>query len=82
MWRLALGALGGGYIAPHLPSILGYQLRTLFTLSGALRAVAVVLVLGTIVEVRHVPKIGTLSLLLGRMKPTSSSRTDIPRNAR
>ena len=65
---LSLGSLAGGYIAPHLPAMLGYQLRTLFTLSGVLRAVVVVLVLRTIVEVRHVPKISTLRLLTGRMK--------------
>ena len=63
---LSLGALAGGYIAPHLPALLGYQLRTLFTLSGVLRAVAIFLVLGTIAEVRHVPKISTFHLLWGR----------------
>ena len=65
---VGLGSLTGGFIAPHLPSLLGYQLRTLFTLSGVLRAAAVVLVLGTIAEVRHVPKIGILSLLVGRTR--------------
>ncbi len=60
---LSLGALAGGFIAPHLPSMFGYQLRTLFTLSGVLRAIALVLMLRTIVEVRHVPKIGTFHLL-------------------
>jgi MFS family permease len=63
---LAIGALAGGLLAPHLPALLGYQLRSLFTLSGILRAVAVVLVLGAITEVRHVPKINTLRLLFGR----------------
>jgi len=30
----SLGALAGGYMAQHLPETLGYQLRTLFTVSG------------------------------------------------
>jgi MFS family permease len=71
---LSLGALAGGYIAPHLPAFLGYQLRTLFTLSGVLRAVAIILVLRTIFEVRHVPKIGTLRLLIERRKKTNSTK--------
>jgi MFS family permease len=50
------GALLGGFIAPHLPSILGYQLRTLFALSGFLRGVVVLLLLRRIQEVRHVPE--------------------------
>jgi MFS family permease len=65
---LSLGALAGGYIAPHLPVVFGYQLRTLFTLSGVLRAIAIVLMLRTIVEVRHVAKINTFRLLFGRLK--------------
>ena len=64
---LAIGALSGGFLAPHLPALLGYQLRSLFTLSGILRAVAVIAVLGTITEVRHVPPINTFRLLFGRI---------------
>lgn len=60
---LSLGALTGGFIAPHLPAILGYQLRTLFTLSGILRAVVVLLLLRSIAEVRHVPEISVFRLL-------------------
>jgi MFS family permease len=71
---LSLGALVGGYIAPHLPVILGYQLRTLFTLSGVLRAVAVLLVLHTISEVRHVSNISTFRLLMGRMNQGQSTK--------
>ena len=63
---VGLGSLTGGFIAPHLPSLFGYQLRTLFTMSGALRAATVILMLGTIAEVRHVSKIGTFNLLVGR----------------
>jgi len=71
---LSLGALAGGYITPHLPMILGYQLRTLFTLSGVIRAVAVILVLGTVSEVRHVPKIGILHLLIGRVNQNRTAK--------
>jgi MFS family permease len=61
-----LGATIGGYIAPHLPALLGYQLRTLFTISGACRGVVVILMLRMLVEVRHVPDIPISQLLLGR----------------
>jgi len=61
-----LGALTGGYLAPHLPAILGFQLRTLFTISGVLRALVVVSLLRLIFEVRHVPKISFVQFLLGR----------------
>jgi len=71
---LSLGALAGGYIAPHLPVTLGYQLRTLFTLSGVLRVVAIFLVLRTVAEVRHVPRISTLRLLTGRMKEERAAK--------
>ena len=71
---LSLGALMGGYIAPHLPAVLGYQLRTLFTLSAVLRAVAVLLILGTISEVRHVSKIGIFRLLVGRMNQNRAAK--------
>jgi MFS family permease len=62
----SIGALAGGYIAPHLPEMLGFQLRTLFTISGVLRGIFALLILRTIFEVRHVPKIGTFRLLMGR----------------
>ncbi len=65
---LGLGPLAGGFIAPHLPALFGYQLRTLFTLSGVLRAVVVVLLLGTIAEVRRVPKVSVLTFILGRTR--------------
>jgi MFS family permease len=61
-----LGALTGGYLAPHLPAVLGFQLRTLFTISGVLRALVVVSLLRLIFEVRRVPKISFVQFLLGR----------------
>lgn len=65
---LSVGALAGGYLTPHLPALFGYQLRTLFTLSGVLRLVAVLVFLRSIVEVRHVSKISTFRLLFGSPK--------------
>jgi MFS family permease len=63
---LCLGALLGGYLVPHLPKTLGFQLRTLFIVSGAFRAVIALLLLRTIFEVRRVSKIDTVQLMLGR----------------
>lgn len=60
------GATIGGYIAPHLPALLGYQLRTLFTISGVCRALVVILMLRMLVEVRHVPSMSLSQFLLGR----------------
>ena len=71
---VSIGALAGGYIAPHLPETLGYQLRTLFTVSGVLRGVIVLLVLRSISEVRHVPKIDTFRLLMGRANQDRGSQ--------
>ncbi len=69
---LSLGALSGGYLAPHLPALLGYQLRTLFTMSGIFRLVAVILLLRTVVEIRHVSKISSFRLLFGNAKKAVS----------
>ncbi len=60
------GATIGGYVAPHLPALLGYQLRTLFTISGACRGIIVILMLRMLVEVRHVPTVSLSRFLLGR----------------
>jgi MFS family permease len=60
------GALLGGYLIPHLPTVLGYQMRTLFTISGVLRGLIVLLLLRTLHEVRRVPETDTLGVLLGR----------------
>jgi MFS family permease len=65
-----LGALTGGYLAPHLPAVLGYQMRTLFTISGVLRGLVVVCFLRLISEVRHVPKMNIVQFLLGRSGST------------
>jgi MFS family permease len=68
-----LGATIGGYITPHLPELLGYQLRTLFTISGLCRALVVILMLRMLVEVRHVPSLSLSQFLLGRSGFPASS---------
>jgi MFS family permease len=64
------GALIGGYLAPHLPVLLGYQLRSLFTLSGIFRGLVVIFLLRQITEVRRVPDLTLSRFLLGRPGPT------------
>jgi MFS family permease len=56
---VSVGALIGGFIAPHLPALLGYNLKTLFTLSGVMRGISVLALLGGIKEVRNVRKMNT-----------------------
>jgi MFS family permease len=63
---LCFGALIGGYIATHLPAMLGYQLRSLFTLSGVLRGLLVLIMLRLIVEVRDVPRVNLWRFLSGK----------------
>jgi MFS family permease len=63
---LCLGALLGGYLIPHLPKTLGFQIRTLFIISGVFRAFIALLLLRTVVEVRRVTQIDTFQLILGR----------------
>jgi MFS family permease len=61
-----IGALIGGFLAPHLPAIFGYNLRTLFTISGIMRGTVVILLLRLITEVRNVPKMNAFHVLLSR----------------
>ncbi len=63
---ICAGALIGGFIAPHLPSLLGYNLKTLFTLSGVMRGVVVLLLLGGIKEVRNVRPMKTAEFFFKR----------------
>jgi MFS family permease len=51
------GATIGGYLAPHLPALFGYQLRSLFTISGLCRGLVVLFLLRQFIEVRRVPTI-------------------------
>jgi MFS family permease len=62
---ICVGALLGGYLVSHLPSLLGYQLLTLFLISGLLRGLVVATFLRRISEVRQVPETSTVGLLLG-----------------
>jgi MFS family permease len=71
---VCLGALLGGYLVPHLPFVLGYQLRNLFAVSGVLRAVVVILLLKRIVEVRRVPGMTSFQVLLRRSGKAVSGR--------
>jgi MFS family permease len=66
---LCLGALAGGYLIPFLPPIKSHQLLTLFLVSGLLRGLVVIVLLRSILEIRQVPKVGTLGFLLGRFRP-------------
>jgi MFS family permease len=67
-----LGATIGGYLAPHLPALLGYQFRSLFTLSGLCRALVVVLLLRQLIEVRRVPAIPLSRFLIVRLPSVTS----------
>jgi MFS family permease len=70
-----LGALLGGYIAPHLPVILNYQLRTLFLISGVLRGLVVLLLLRQVKEVRNVTNVSSWDLITGRGSSTDDGKT-------
>jgi len=63
---ICLGALLGGCLAPHLPPLLGYNLLTLFLISGLLRGLVAATLLRRISEVRQVPGMSTAELLFGR----------------
>jgi MFS family permease len=70
---LAVGALVGGYLVPRLPELLGYEIRSLFVISGVVRGLVVILLLRTIVEVRRVPASSFLGVLRNRQKTTKKS---------
>ncbi len=73
-----IGALIGGFLAPHLPAIFGYNLRSLFTISGIMRGTVVLLLLRLIIEVRNVPKTNALQVLLN--KPGHSTLMKKPKS--
>lgn len=62
---MCLGALAGGVVAPHLPPLRGSGLLTLFLISGLMRGSVAALMLRRIAEVRRVPRLSSLQLLLG-----------------
>ncbi|MBI4115418.1 MAG: MFS transporter [Candidatus Omnitrophica bacterium] len=59
---LAIGAVLGGYLGPRLPEIFGYELRTLFLLSGFLRLLVFLFMSPTFREVRPARKVSSLEL--------------------
>jgi MFS family permease len=61
-----LGALIGGYLVPVLPRLFGYQLLSLFAISGILRGVIALLMARHLTEVRHVPAMSLTQFFLGR----------------
>jgi len=68
---ICAGALLGGFLARVLPPVLGYNLLTLFALSGILRAVFSMLFLPRIKEVRRVEKVRSIDLFFSvtRLRP-------------
>jgi MFS family permease len=75
---VCLGALLGGFLANRLPPILGFNLLTLFVISGLLRAVIVAGFFRSFREVRHVPGIGLLNLLITRHHGSPHTRSYAP----
>ncbi|MCX6003808.1 MAG: MFS transporter [Chloroflexi bacterium] len=66
---ISLGALLGGIIAPHMPTIKQSSLLTMFLLSGLARLAIVFIFTPRISEVRQVPKVNTKELLLSGINP-------------
>ncbi len=67
-----LGGLIGGYLVPVLPKLFGYQLLSLFTLSGILRGLVAILMVRQLVEVRRVPAIPLSRFLIVHPPPMAS----------
>ncbi len=57
-----LGALLGGYLATHLPAFRGYQILSLFLISGILRGAVSIILLRRLKEVRRVSDIPAAEL--------------------
>jgi MFS family permease len=77
---ICAGALIGGFLAPHLPALFGYKLRTLFTISGVMRGLVVIFLLRQIIEVRRVPGMTLSRFLLGRSVPANEAEPAQPRD--
>jgi hypothetical protein len=75
---ICLGSLLGGYLALHLPPVLGYSLLTLFLVSGLLRGLVAATLLRCISEVRRVPGISNAELLFGRLNFAGVGVRNIP----
>jgi MFS family permease len=57
-----LGALLGGYLIPHMPALMGYQVLTVFVISGILRAASAAIFLPGLKEVRRVSTVPAAEL--------------------
>jgi MFS family permease len=78
---LCLGALMGGYLATHLPSLFGYRILSLFLISGILRLVTVLFFSAKIKEVRKVEEIKSRDLfysMIGIKPIFGVSRESLP----
>jgi MFS family permease len=64
---MCAGFLLGGFIVDKLPMLFGYQMRSIFVLSGIGRALVVILLLRQLSEVRHVSVISTWNLMKLKM---------------
>ncbi len=62
---ICLGALIGGLLAAHLPTLFGYQLLTLFLVSAIARGIVGIRLYGRVFEMRRVRETTTAELLLG-----------------
>jgi MFS family permease len=65
---ICLGALLGGFLALHLPPVLGYNLLALFLISGLLRVAVATTLFRNIAEVRRVPKISIIELIWDKLR--------------
>ncbi|MDD5126743.1 MAG: MFS transporter [Dehalococcoidales bacterium] len=79
---ICFGAIIGGFLASHLPAILGYRMLTLFTVSGVLRFFAAAILLPRINEVRTVPLTSTPELLIGQLTTAGKRAWKVPRMVR
>jgi len=57
-----LGALLGGYLIPHMPALMGYQVLSIFLISGILRAASAAIFLPGLKEVRRVSTVPAAEL--------------------
>lgn len=62
---ICLGALTGGLLATHLPNLFGYQLLSLFLISGIARGLVGIRLYSRVFEMRRVRETTTAELLLG-----------------
>lgn len=75
---LAIGALLGGFIIPHLPRLSGYPILALFLISSILRFMVSLVLPRMLKEVRHVKHVKNVDLLLSmiRLRPILGVQTN------